>query len=124
MTQPGRTLDRALNDACGRLGAMQVPRVVLEAYGIVERSLEPVAIGLVNRTFLARTHARERVVLQRLHPAFSGAVNEDIDAITRHLARSGLVTPRLVRTRAGEAFVDAEGTYRVITYVPGITLSE
>jgi Ser/Thr protein kinase RdoA (MazF antagonist) len=103
---------------------MTVPRAVLEAYDIDATSLSVVSIGLVNRTWLARTHTGDRVVLQRLHAAFGGTVNEDIDVITRHLASRGLVTPRLVRTRAGAAFVEDEGVYRVITYLHGVTHPE
>ena len=107
--------------ARGRLDAMDVPKRVLDAYGLDESSLEQVTVGLVNRTFFARTQSGARVVLQRLHPAFAGAVNEDIDVLTRHLASRGLVTPRLVRANDGASFVEADGVYRVITYLDGVT---
>jgi Ser/Thr protein kinase RdoA (MazF antagonist) len=103
---------------------MNVPRSVLDAYALDEASLVPVTVGLVNQTFFAATLGRERVVLQRLHPVFLGPVNEDIDAITRHLASKGMPTPRLVRTPDGAPFVTDEGVYRVLTYVEGRTLTE
>ncbi|MES2642607.1 MAG: phosphotransferase [Myxococcota bacterium] len=81
--------------------------------------------GLINLTW----YAGEPVawVAQRLHPAFGAVVHQDIEAITAHLAGKGLVTPRLVRTDAGElCHVVAQpgaldGVYRVMDYVPGRT---
>lgn len=113
----GRLRDRVR----GTIRPMDVPKRVLDAYALDEGSLEAVTIGLVNRTWFARTHAGTRVVLQRLHPAFAGSVNEDIDVLTRHLASRGLTTPRLVRANDGASFVEADGVYRVITYLDGVT---
>ena len=33
---------------------------------------------------------------------FTPEVNEDLDAVTTHLAAAGMATPRLIRTRTGE----------------------
>ncbi|MDP2306798.1 MAG: phosphotransferase [Pseudomonadota bacterium] len=81
--------------------------------------------GLINLTWYAGDPVAW--VAQRLHPAFRAEVHEDIEAITAHLAAKGLVTPRLVRTDAGELSHTlrrgdgGDGVYRVMDYVPGHT---
>lgn len=97
-----------------------IPREVREAYGLDEGA-EPVSVGWINRTFVAR-RGGERLIVQRLHPVFAGEVNLDIDAITTHLAGAGLTTPRLVRAEDGRAFVVAGGVWRALTYVDGRTV--
>ncbi len=99
-----------------------IPREVRAAFGLDEAPAEPISVGWINRTFLAR-RGGERVIVQRLHPIFAGEVNLDIDAITSHLARAGLVTPRLVRTLDGRAWIDADGVWRALTFVDGRTTS-
>lgn len=125
------------------------PPEVLAAYGLEGAHVEPITIGLINHTF--RVDARfdgqvdprletsrgdaggRRVVLQRLHPAFRGEVNLDLDAITTHLAARGLPTPRLVRTKGGAPFVtlaelaparadepDADRPWRALTWLDGV----
>jgi Ser/Thr protein kinase RdoA (MazF antagonist) len=77
--------------------------------------------GLINKTFLVETDD-ERAVFQRLHPVFAGSVNEDIDAVTTHLAHKGLVTPRLLRADDGAAFVDDPEVgrpWRALSFVNG-----
>ncbi|MBX3270773.1 MAG: phosphotransferase [Sandaracinaceae bacterium] len=98
-----------------------IPAIVREAYGLEGATLTPIATGWINRTLLVERGA-ERFVLQRLHPVFSGEVNRDIDAITRHLAGQGLVTPRIVRARDGALWVEAERPWRALSYVEGETL--
>jgi len=76
--------------------------------------------GLINRTFLVEGRAG-KVIVQRLHPVFAGAVNEDIDAVTAHLAAKGLTTPRPLRTDDGALWVDDEEgrPWRALSYVEG-----
>jgi Ser/Thr protein kinase RdoA (MazF antagonist) len=76
--------------------------------------------GLINGTFLVETGG-DRFVLQQLHPIFAGSVNRDLDAVTRHLAAKGLVTPRLVPASDGTLWADdGEGrSWRVLTFVDG-----
>ncbi len=99
------------------------PTDVLDAFGLHGREPVPITTGLINRTFLSY-QAGERRILQLLNPIFAPEVNEDIEAVTEHLAASGLETPRLVRTAAGEAwFTDQEGgVWRVLTHVEGETV--
>ncbi|HSK02671.1 MAG TPA: aminoglycoside phosphotransferase family protein [Kofleriaceae bacterium] len=92
--------------------------------------LLPVSGGLINATWEVRIACHPVAVLQRLHPVFGGAVNLDLEAVTAHLARAGLVTPRLLRTRAGEAWLErpsggparAGQVWRALTWVGGVTV--
>jgi hypothetical protein len=74
---------------------------------------------LINQTW--SVGAPPVAVVQRLHPVFGAAVNADIDAVTRHLAAKGMVTPRLLRTDSGALWVDDEGCWRALSWVPGLT---
>jgi len=85
-------------------------------------SLEAISGGLINATYAVRASGRPVAVLQRLHPVFGGAVNLDLEAVTAHLAARGLVTPRLLRTRAGEAWIERGGrAWRALTWLVGAT---
>ena len=101
------------------------PSNVLAAFGLDDQDLIPITTGLINRTFLARQGA-ERRILQRVNPIFSPEVNEDIEAVTDHLAGQGLETPRLIRTRAGEPWCadDDGGIWRVLTHVDAETIEK
>ncbi len=82
--------------------------------------LRRIGSGLINDTFLLVGPDERKLILQRLHPVFAAEVNEDIDAITRHLAERGMTTPRLVPTRSGRRWVTHENrTWRVLTHISG-----
>lgn len=100
-----------------------VPDRVRAAFALEGARLEPVSIGWINRTFVATRPDGSRLVLQRLHPVFRGEVNLDIERITQHLDARGVLTPRLVRTTDGRAFVDADGVWRALSYVDGRTVA-
>jgi Ser/Thr protein kinase RdoA (MazF antagonist) len=82
--------------------------------------------GLINRTFLV-DNGREQAIAQQLHRVFGPAVNDDLDAVTAHLAHKGLMTPRLIRCDDGAAcVVEQDGddvqtrrTWRLLTRVAG-----
>lgn len=78
--------------------------------------------GLINSTYLVQS-GENRAVLQRLHPIFDGVVNEDIDAVTSHLAHKGIVTPRIVRTKDGKLWAHGSDghPWRVLSYVNGMS---
>jgi len=102
------------------------PPAVLEAYGWAHATTSPISIGLINRTYRIDASDERRFILQRLHPVFAPEVNLDIDAITTHLASRGVTTPRLVRTRDGDAHrIDHEGRpWRALTFIDGRCLGE
>jgi Ser/Thr protein kinase RdoA (MazF antagonist) len=98
-------------------------------------SIEPLGDGLINETFLVEgpvgalppSHgtAADRAVLQRVNPIFGLAVHEDIEAVSRHLVKKGLLSPLLYRTQSGALAVDLgkDGVWRLSSYVPGRTTS-
>jgi Ser/Thr protein kinase RdoA (MazF antagonist) len=104
-----------------------VPAAVLARYArFAGARTERFGSGLINRTFLV-DNGSEQAIAQQLHRVFGPTVNDDLDAVTAHLARKGLLTPRLVRADDGAACVvepasepDAPATvWRLITRVPG-----
>jgi len=100
-----------------------VPAAIRDAYGWEDAEVSPLAGGLINTTFVVRRDAAPLAVVQRLHPVFGAAVNLDLDAVTRHLAGHGLVTPRLIHTRDGAAWVEDQGAvWRALTWVDGVTV--
>ena len=97
------------------------PTAVLAAYDIAPESLARAASGLINPTWYARTTSGADVVLQRVNPIFSAEVNFDIAAVTEHLARKGLLTPRLVPTSSGALWQEHQGAvWRVLTRIEGV----
>lgn len=85
-----------------------------------EVELARLTVGLINQTFAVSQGGAPLAVLQQLHPIFSAEVNLDIEAVTAHLAARGLVTPRLLRTRAGEPWHTDDGkVWRALTWVEG-----
>jgi Ser/Thr protein kinase RdoA (MazF antagonist) len=77
--------------------------------------------GLINRTFVVRDDAGAPIAaLQELHPIFGPEVNLDSEAVTNHLGARGLVTPRLLRTVDGRAWIVEDGrVWRALSWVAG-----
>jgi Ser/Thr protein kinase RdoA (MazF antagonist) len=98
------------------------PAAVLAAWGWTPDEAHPLPGGLINATYAIRRGGAPVAVLQRLHPVFGGEVNLDIEAVTAHLASRGLVTPRLVRTRSGDAWIEDGGVWRALTWIDGTTV--
>lgn len=94
------------------------------AWGWTTAEIAPLAGGLINATFAVRVDGVPLAVVQRLHPVFGAAVNLDIEAVSTHLATKGMTTPRLIRTGAGEAWLDdAHGrVWRALTWVDGTSV--
>ncbi|HSG70694.1 MAG TPA: phosphotransferase [Planctomycetaceae bacterium] len=102
-----------------------VPAPVLAAFGWEDAQTQSATSGLINETYFVVLDGRRHAVLQQLHPVFGPTVNLDLEAVTEHLAKHGLVTPRLIRTAAGEAWAEHDAKYwRAITYVPGRTFEQ
>lgn len=101
------------------------PAEVLARYaGFEDAAARPYGRGLINDTFLLEAPAG-RCVLQRLHPVFGAAVHHDIEAVTAHLARKGMVTPRLIPARDGALWVERPTparveVWRAQTFLPGL----
>ena len=96
-----------------------IPAEVVAAYGWGDAEIAPLAGGLINTTYAVRLGGAPIGVLQRLHKIFDETVNDDLDAVTTHLAAKGLTTPRLIRTVGGAASV---GPWRALTWIDGITV--
>jgi len=76
--------------------------------------------GLINDTFLLAGPGAGRLVLQRLHPIFAPEVNDDLDAVTGHLAAQGMLTPRLVPTGEGARWImHDDRIWRGLSFVSG-----
>lgn len=89
---------------------------------LAHEPVRPLAGGLINSTFTVGSPVR--AVLQRQHAMFPPRVNDDIEAVTAHVAATGMTTPRLLRTGTGElCTTDADGaTWRMLSYIPGETV--
>jgi Ser/Thr protein kinase RdoA (MazF antagonist) len=102
---------------------MTPPEPVIAAWGWHDADIAPITGGLINATFAVRRAGEPIAVVQRLHPVFGAAVNLDIEAVTAHLARHGMVTPRLVRTGGGAPYVEHEGAvWRALSWVDGVAV--
>lgn len=100
------------------------PEVLARYRGFERAAARPYGRGLINDTFLLDGEAG-RCVLQRLHPVFGPAVHHDIEAVTRHLARKGMVTPRLIPADDGALWVERPTperveVWRAQTFVPDL----
>ncbi len=99
-----------------------VPAEVLARYTRWEKAdSRPLGNGLINQTFLAEAPGGAKAVFQRLHHIFAPTVNQDIEAVTAHLASKGMPTPRLIRTSDGMlSAADEQGNcWRALTFVEG-----
>lgn len=103
-------------------GSQGPPPEVLAAFGLEPDSLQPVGAGLINRSWFAHARQGGAYVLQRVNPIFPPEVNQDIDAVTRHLAARGLPTPRVVAAITGALWAEHGGAvWRVLTRIDGYT---
>ena len=110
-------MDPLLDTGC------DVPEPVLSAYGFAKLASDQISQGLVNMTFrVVNAEGQPCAIVQRLHPSFGPLVNADLDMVTQHLARNGMTTPRLIRTRAGKQFFQYHGIWRALTFVQGRTV--
>jgi Ser/Thr protein kinase RdoA (MazF antagonist) len=93
---------------------------IASAWGWQPDQIAPLPGGLINQTFVVRDAGAPIAALQQLHPIFGAEVNLDLEAITAHLAAKGMVTPRLVRTRDGRAWLEHDGrVWRALSWVEG-----
>ena len=74
--------------------------------------------GLINSTWMVG----DNFVLQKVNPLFGPAVNTDIAAITHTLRERGVPVPRLLQSKEGGDYLQAEGVWRVMTRLRGRTI--
>lgn len=93
---------------------------VLADYGVTAACLRVPAHGLINTTLIVEQANGPKFVLQRLHPSLPAEVNLNLEIVTDWLAARGHVSPRLVRTREGAAWVRrGDAVFRLLTHVAG-----
>ena len=98
------------------------PPEVVAAWGWSIDEVAALPGGLINATFAVHRAGAPVAVLQRLHPVFAAEVNLDIEAITAHLAARGMITPRLLRSLDGAAWVEHGGVWRALSWVDGVSV--
>jgi Ser/Thr protein kinase RdoA (MazF antagonist) len=93
-------------------------RRALGHWDLADARLAALGGGLINASW--RVDAAEGAfVLQQVNPIFDPAVHENIAAVTARIAAVGRPTPRLVPARDGRAWIEADGVWRVYTFVAG-----
>jgi Ser/Thr protein kinase RdoA (MazF antagonist) len=102
----------------------KIHQLVLPRYSCVSAAatVRPFGGGLINQTYLIEEGGR-KFVLQKVNAIFAAAVHENIEAVTAHLERQGMATPRLIRNAEGGLCLDleAEGVWRVLTHMEGVS---
>src|SRR5687768_7492651 len=94
----------------------QIRTLVLPRYAAIRpaATVRRFDTGLINQTYLVED-GDARFVLQRVNPIFPVGIQRNILAVTEHLHARGLLTPRLLSTRAGELCVQLgeQGLWRL-----------
>lgn len=112
-------------DRCEILSAMtalitEQVRKVLAAYAVNPVQIRTVDTGLINRTYRVTGEKGLDYILQEVNGRFPPEVNLDIDVVTRHLEKSGLLTPRLLPNRHGMIYHREQGRiWRLFTHISG-----
>ncbi|MCC6201418.1 MAG: phosphotransferase [Gammaproteobacteria bacterium] len=84
--------------------------------------VEAIGTGLINRTFRVVAPQGAQSILQCVNPIHAPEVNFDIAAVTGHLSRRGVMTPMLIETTAGTAWLELGGRiWRMLSYIEGDT---
>lgn len=101
---------------------LDVARALTAYEGFEGAEVETLPGGLINESFLIR-FGPQRYVLQRVSGIFDPAIHHNIKAVTDHLARHDILTPRLLPTRDGTLFIELDdiGCWRLLSYVAGVT---
>ena len=97
-------------------------RNVLAAYAITPVQVRPVDTGLINKTYRVTDVNGLDYILQAVNRMFPPEVNLDIDVVTRHLEKSGLLTHRLLPVRSGMVYYrENSQIWRLFNYISGNT---
>ncbi|HWB81412.1 MAG TPA: aminoglycoside phosphotransferase family protein [Nannocystaceae bacterium] len=103
---------------------IELAEAALAAWGVAPQHVERLGGGLINETF-AVASSRGAFVLQRVHPVFTPAIHENIEAVTSRLAARGLATPRLQPTVNGERCSVHDGVvWRLMDRMPGVSFAK
>jgi|JI6StandDraft_1071083.scaffolds.fasta_scaffold00543_13 Ser/Thr protein kinase RdoA (MazF antagonist) len=105
--------------------AASVARALAEFPALRRPGVAPLSGGLINQSFAVTAEDGE-YVLQRVHPVFAPEVHENIAAVTERLRERGEASPRLLVSRGGRPWVElgAEGVWRVMTRLPGLSFDQ
>lgn len=83
--------------------------------------IRPIFGGLINITFRIVVGG-ESFILQAMHRIYPREATQDVDAVTTYLAKKGLVTPRILRTKDNDIVVNKHGfLWRMMTYIDGVS---
>ena len=78
------------------------------------KSISKISAGLINETYKIKTD-REIFILQKLNPIFKKGVNNNINAVSKHLIKHGLKAQEIIK---------AKNNWRFMTYIPGKTFDK
>ena len=93
---------------------------ILAAYSINPVQVQPVETGLINRTYYVKDVNGLDFILQTVNRMFPPELNLDIDVVTRHLEKTGLMTPRLLPDKRGMIYHQKNGRiWRLFNYISG-----
>ncbi len=97
---------------------MKTPEEILQAFGVANGTLEPVAVGHIQKTW--KVKADRTYTLQWVNPIFSPNIMEGLVAVTDHMRKKGLTAYEIIRTENGALYVpDTDGFWRLFTYIDG-----
>jgi Ser/Thr protein kinase RdoA (MazF antagonist) len=84
-------------------------------------SITRIGTGLINRSYLVVRDDGECAVLQAVNAIFPPEMHGNIVAVTERLAAAGLVSPRLLPTRDGTAYLTTAGggVWRMLSHIYG-----
>ncbi|MDO8863832.1 phosphotransferase [Haliea sp. E1-2-M8] len=95
---------------------------ILDRYNLKGASVCRVEEGLINKTFRVHCPSGRIYILQKVNPVFPLSVNRNIDFVTQHLLRQGMLSPAILRTLDDSTEVTAEdGVWRMLTYIDGVS---
>jgi len=99
-----------------------VPAELLRRWDRQGARVEPLGNGLINRTFAVIDGHGRRTVLQQVNAIFEPGIHHNIAAVTEHLARKGVATPRLIPTAEGQLWAEHEGqVWRLQSAIEGLS---
>lgn len=82
-------------------------------------SVSPVAMGLINKTYVV-TSDKMKFIVQEVSSIFDTTINEDSEAVCRHLERHKILSPKIYRTDSSDLFLSLDGRiFRALFYIDG-----